>query len=70
MVINEVQTIITDESPKYKLKAIIGESVKINNQWFSIGDKIGKYIITAILANHIVLSNDDKNSTLKFDDGF
>jgi len=57
------------------LEAIINKTAFINGKWYKLGDNINKYILKEISpnrivlikgTNHIILSTDTKNSTLKF----
>lgn len=48
-----------------KLNAIISNHILINNTWQSIDDKIGKYTITKITTNSVLLSHKEEKLNLK-----
>lgn len=48
-----------------KLNAIISNHILINNTWQSIDDKIGKYTITKITSNSVLLSHKEEKLNLK-----
>ena len=50
---------------KFKLKAIISNHVLLNNKWYVLNDKIGKYKIQKIEKNLVVLKYKDKNINLR-----
>ena len=50
---------------KFKLKAIVANHVLINSKWYMIDDKIGKYKITKISENDVLLKYEKKDLNLK-----
>jgi len=50
---------------KFKLKAIISNHVLVNNKWYSLDEKIGKYKILKIEKNLVVLNYKEKNINLR-----
>ncbi len=50
---------------KFKLKAIISNHVLVNNKWYALNEKIGKYEILKIEKNLVVLNYKKKNINLR-----
>lgn len=48
-----------------KIQAIVGHKVKINNNWYSINDKINDQKITNILKDSIILENDSGEQSIE-----
>lgn len=67
----KIETINTNLKPKskpkikFKLKAIVSNHVLINNKWYMIDDKVGKYKITKISENNVLLTYEKKDLNLK-----
>ena len=49
----------------FKLKAIVSNHVLINNKWYTINEKVGKYKITKISENNVLLKYEKKDLNLK-----
>jgi hypothetical protein len=57
--------ISSEHISELKLFAVIGEYASINNVWYKVGDKVGKYTIKTIDRNSVKLNSKDQYITLK-----
>ncbi len=73
--VNKDTNIITKKEINLSLNAIMNESAFINEKWYKINDKIGKYTITSINRERVILiykkktlllSIKTKNNSIKF----
>lgn len=54
----------------YKLVGIMGDKVKLNDKWYSLGEYVGSYKITQITSNSVmIVSDDDTKVELKLKQG-
>jgi len=49
----------------FKLKAIISNHILIDNKWYKLNDLVGKYKLTKIEKNLVVLNYKEKNINLR-----
>lgn len=64
-----IQEVSPDELIGKELTAIIGDRVRINNEWHAVGDYMGSYRIMSIRNDSVLLENENNNIELKLRKG-
>ncbi|GGD47817.1 hypothetical protein GCM10012288_22550 [Malaciobacter pacificus] len=57
---------LTDKNPKFKLNAIIGDYVLINNKIITLNEKVDGYILNKVSNNYAILAKDKELIKLEF----
>lgn len=64
-----VKNISPDELIGKELTAIIGDRVRINNEWYTLGDNIGSFKILSLSGDGVLLENESGKLELKLNKG-
>lgn len=63
------EEVAPDELIGKELTAIIGDRVRINNEWYSLGDNMGSFKILSLIEDGVLLENQNGKLELKLKKG-
>ena len=61
--------VVVDKTFDFQLRGIMGNKVKLNESWYTLGDYIGAYQIAKINENSVVVVDGDNKVEIKMNQG-